>query len=374
MTKLSKNTRQSPSTRVLVPLLVLLDPVGAGARLRAGAGASTAPAPELVAMPAKITAARSATFRFRHRRPHMRFQCKLDRRAFVTCKLRKRYSHLVAGGHTFKVRAIHGKKKSRTATFKWIIDRTPPPTPKITSGPVRLPHTTVSRTATFRFESETGAKFLCSLNSSAAARFTACANAKSYRRVRLGANTFYVKAKDAAGNMSGTARRLWRVEGGGSERPVHAAEPPLEHDAEHDAERAAGHDARRDLGHGAGAGLHDLRQRGRPALPRRPGAADRAHPPQPERRRRLRHRAHPSRRRRTRRRGAAATTSSSSRSTSRPRPRQPNAIVVPANGDVTLPAQGVAAPTIRLVDSGTDQTAACENETFSLTYSGSAHS
>ena len=219
MTKLSKNTRRSPSTRILVPLLVFSTlaalALGSGLAL----GASTAPAPELVATPAKITAARSATFKFRHRRPHMRFQCKLDRRAFVNCKLRKRYSHLVAGGHTFKVRAIHGTKKSRVATFKWIIDRTPPPTPKITLGPARLPHTTVSRTATFRFQSETGAKFLCSLNSSAAAHFTACANAKSYRRVRLGANIFYVKAKDAAGNVSGTARRLWRVEGGGSGAP-----------------------------------------------------------------------------------------------------------------------------------------------------------
>ena len=53
---------------------------------------------------------------------------------------------------------------------------------------------------------------------------------------------------------------------------------------------------------------------------------------------------------------------------------EPNAIVLPAHGDVTLPAQGVAAPTIRLVDSGTDQTAACAGETFSLTYSGSARS
>src|SRR5262249_27963290 len=33
----------------------------------------------------------------------------------------------------------------------------------------------------------------------------------------------------------------------------------------------------------------------------------------------------------------------------------PGAIVVPANGSVTLPSQGVAAPKIRLVDDGTDQ-------------------
>lgn len=52
----------------------------------------------------------------------------------------------------------------------------------------------------------------------------------------------------------------------------------------------------------------------------------------------------------------------------------PNAIVVPAGGDVTLPAQGVDAPTIKLNDNGHDQTTACANQTFSLTFTGSAHS
>ena len=52
----------------------------------------------------------------------------------------------------------------------------------------------------------------------------------------------------------------------------------------------------------------------------------------------------------------------------------PNALVVPAIGDVTLPAQGVAAPTIRLLDNGADQTPTCANQTFTLAFSGSAHS
>lgn len=51
----------------------------------------------------------------------------------------------------------------------------------------------------------------------------------------------------------------------------------------------------------------------------------------------------------------------------------PNAIVVPANGSVTLPAQGVAAPTAQLLDTHANQNA-CANQTFTLSYSGSAHS
>ena len=49
-------------------------------------------------------------------------------------------------------------------------------------------------------------------------------------------------------------------------------------------------------------------------------------------------------------------------------------IAIPANGSVTLPADGVAAPTIRMVDTHVNQTPACAGQTFSLSYSGSAHS
>jgi hypothetical protein len=52
----------------------------------------------------------------------------------------------------------------------------------------------------------------------------------------------------------------------------------------------------------------------------------------------------------------------------------PNALVVPANGSVTLPAQGVSAPTIQLNDNHLNQTPACAGQTFTLTYTASAHS
>jgi hypothetical protein len=46
---------------------------------------------------------------------------------------------------------------------------------------------------------------------------------------------------------------------------------------------------------------------------------------------------------------------------------------VPAGGSVTLPMQGVSAPTIRLLNLPVNQDA-CKNARFSLSYSGSAHS
>lgn len=48
-------------------------------------------------------------------------------------------------------------------------------------------------------------------------------------------------------------------------------------------------------------------------------------------------------------------------------------VTVPANGSVTLPAQGASAPTIQLTDSHTNQDA-CQNAHLTLTYTGSAHS
>jgi hypothetical protein len=48
-------------------------------------------------------------------------------------------------------------------------------------------------------------------------------------------------------------------------------------------------------------------------------------------------------------------------------------VMIAANGSVTLPAGGANAPTIRMVDTGTDQDP-CQNAKLTLSYSGSAHS
>ena len=149
------------------------------------------------------------------------------------------------------------------------------------------------------------------------------------------------------------------------QRPVHVAEPPLEHDAGTTRARRRtrpGHDARRDPDAGQGGELHDRGQRRRAALPGGPPRpiALTLHNPNDV--------------------AVYVTELTVSATANTPRGcrhddlvlqagrlrdrgyTEPNAIVVPAHGNVTLPTQGVAAPTIRLVDNGTDQTAACENE------------
>jgi hypothetical protein len=49
-------------------------------------------------------------------------------------------------------------------------------------------------------------------------------------------------------------------------------------------------------------------------------------------------------------------------------------VVIPANGSVTLPAQGVSAPAIQLVDLVAVNQDACRGASFPLRYAGSGHS
>jgi Ca2+-binding RTX toxin-like protein len=86
-------------------------------------------------------------------------------------------------------------------------DTTPPPDPTITAKPPAL---TSSASASFSFaDAEAGASFVCSLDGAA---FTACSSPASYSGLPDGAHTFSVKAKDAAGNLSGAASYGWTVD------------------------------------------------------------------------------------------------------------------------------------------------------------------
>ncbi len=73
--------------------------------------------------PRGIVAGHSALFRFRSSVAHSTFQCKLDRRAWRTCRSPKTYKTLIKGRHTFRVRAIGpgGAKDTTPAVRTWRI-------------------------------------------------------------------------------------------------------------------------------------------------------------------------------------------------------------------------------------------------------------
>jgi hypothetical protein len=318
-------------------------------------------------------------------------------------------------------------------------DTTAPVMPTITAGPPLLPSWTTTTNASFSFTGDAGATFLCSLNSSAAGDFTACTSAKSYSGVAQGPNTFYVKSRDAAGNLSAFVSRQWRVDtvappapvlmlvppnpDSGSrsnfdwtpqppsgdvdhyecstesgafstqvpsfgEAPV-SCRPPLSYvvattsdDQHRFAVRAV--DA---AGNASGAVSHSWKVAGSiqdftitgsavgllyPGGPARPITVTLHNPNNlPIYVTAL---------------TVAATASTpagcdhddlvvvqADLTAATPNP-YPGTIVVPANGSVTLPDQSVAAPTIQLQNRDFDQTPTCAGQTFSLTYTGSAHS
>ena len=108
----------------------------------------------------------------------------------------------------------------------YTFDTTPPATPTITAGPPQLPNWTTTTNASFSFTGDAGVTFLCSLNSTNQADFTACTSAKSYSGVAQGLNTFRVEARDAAGNLSPIASRQWQVDTINPPTPVFTLTPP----------------------------------------------------------------------------------------------------------------------------------------------------
>jgi hypothetical protein len=81
----------------------------------------------------------------------------------------------------------------------------PPPAPRISSAPMR---TTIARTATFAFEGARGVTFECSLD---ARDFRRCPQHVTYRRLRLGAHEFRVRARSLAGDAGSPASYVWRI-------------------------------------------------------------------------------------------------------------------------------------------------------------------
>jgi hypothetical protein len=115
-----------------------------------------------------------------------------------------------AGTYTVHVRASDQAGNTTSAASQaqsvFTIKTTPPPSPTISSGPEEE---TSEKSATFAFsDSEAGATFLCAKDET---KFTACTSPKTYETVSQGEHTFYVEARDVAGNVSAPAHYSWSI-------------------------------------------------------------------------------------------------------------------------------------------------------------------
>ncbi len=160
----------------------------------------------ITSSPRNPTDQTSASFSFRSNKAGSDFRCKLDTGGFSDCKSPKTYGQLGEGTHTFSVKA---SSSAPTTTFSWTIDLTPPPAPRIGSGPS---DPTNASSASFAFsDSEAGLAFGCQLDGGS---FAACTSPAAYSGVGAGTHTFAVRATDPAGNTGTAAAYGWTVKDG----------------------------------------------------------------------------------------------------------------------------------------------------------------
>jgi hypothetical protein len=158
-------------------------------------------APTITSAPPAVTSARTATFAFTGP-AKATFKCRLDTGAFVACSSPVSYTSLVDGSHQFQVKASTSAGESAATSSSWTVDTVAPPAPVITDKPT---DPTTDSNVSFRWSDvEAGTTFQCSLENGA---WTACSSPRSWQldTGNSGQHQFAVRALDAAGNASAPA-------------------------------------------------------------------------------------------------------------------------------------------------------------------------
>jgi hypothetical protein len=201
-------TTTAKSAGIKMPLALLgVVAVALGVHAATSVGAPSVATPTITAKPASRTSETSATFAFSGA-SGVTYQCSLDAATFSACTSPKSYSGLAVGSHAFQVRARRATGElSAAASYTWVIDRTPPPAPAITSKPASLTDDTLAKLSFT--DSESGVAFLCRLDGRP---FSSCSSPEWYFNLADGSHTFQVQARDAAGNASGSTSYTWRVD------------------------------------------------------------------------------------------------------------------------------------------------------------------
>jgi large repetitive protein len=134
------------------------------------------------------------------------FQCHVDATAFSQCSSGDPFGPYADGSHTFFVRASDAVGNvSSAASSQWTIDTVPPAVPTIGAHP----NVVGTTTTTFTFSSAGATRFECHVD---AAAFSPCASGGSFGPFADGSHTFFVRAFDAAGNVSPAASLQWTVD------------------------------------------------------------------------------------------------------------------------------------------------------------------
>jgi hypothetical protein len=339
-TRTAKSARTKRSLTLLGVLAVLVTVALASLALaKDGPPAPSRPhsprlAPTITAGPSGAVSSTTATFKFHSSEQGVAgYRCQLDHDQSQKCSSTIVYTHLSQGSHTFKAMAVDAAGNvGPSATRTWSVDTIAPPTPTFSREPANPSFSPISTFAwasrpasdvdRYECREEERAWFRCN----SPLTFTVPAGGD-------GQHQFAVRAVDAAGNRSGQATYKWKLAAAQSGVPF-------------------------TISGSLGGQLY-------------PGAAPRRLPLTL-----------------TNPNGVAIYVTSLAVTVTSSPPGCPAAgnialaqssassatpVQIPAKGSVTLPAQGVSAPTIALIDLPVNQDA-CKNTGFGLTYSGSAHS
>ncbi len=142
------------------------------------------------------------TYGFSSNEPGSSFECRFDAAPFAACSGPATHtpaSTLGDGDHTFEVRAVdqaHNADPSPSSR-SFTVDTVAPNT-TITAGPTGKIN---DPSPTFSFSSVGGTSFQCRVDTGT---YTACTSPKTIGPLADGAHTFYVRARDAAGNLDPT--------------------------------------------------------------------------------------------------------------------------------------------------------------------------
>lgn len=79
------------------------------------------PKPHITKHPETVSTTTNADFSFVVKRKvrGLKFECQLDGKKWARCSDPARYKGLAAGAHSFSVRAVHARKRSRATSFRW---------------------------------------------------------------------------------------------------------------------------------------------------------------------------------------------------------------------------------------------------------------
>jgi hypothetical protein len=168
---------------------------------------TTAPVPAITQSPTSLTNQSSATFKFSSNESGSTYSCKVDAGSYSSCTSPLTYTGLSDGSHTFTLQATdQAGNVSAGLSYAWSID-TVAPSATVSTGP---PSLTNQRPATFTFSSnDPNATFNCKTDSGS---YSNCTSPKTYNWFSEGSHTFFVTAKDQAGNVSVAATYSWTVD------------------------------------------------------------------------------------------------------------------------------------------------------------------